>query len=225
MLTISPRFSGSGPWASQTAVASLIWAASFSAVATYDFERVAGDDRPSPGLVDVIAREQLVALAVQKGRGLRRVTGHGQDLELAAAEVDHLAFPPPIRDPKADVHFVHVPVVVQREAAVHGERTQIGPVEQREPIEFLVVADVIEMQMRGEHGHRQGGDLLDHLADAVDAGSGVEQDRPLSTQDQIIDVVLPVMDLADGEGSLVDLCDLEPLVFRRQGLLRPGRDA
>jgi hypothetical protein len=32
------------------------------------------------------------------------------------------------------------------------------------------------------------------------------------------------MDLLDGEGPIVDLLDLEPLVFRRQGVLRPCHD-
>ena len=54
--------------------------------------------------------------------------------------------------------------MAQREATVHGLLAQVGLVGQRDAVEFLVIADMIEMQVGGEHGHWHLGERLDDLA-------------------------------------------------------------
>jgi hypothetical protein len=71
---------------------------------------------------------------------------------------------------------------------------------------------MVEMEMRQERRHRQVGQARYYRRDVAQAGTGIEQQRPLVSHDQIVPVDLMVLRLADAIEAGRDLIDRIPVV-------------
>src|SRR5262245_15270481 len=73
-------------------------------------------------------------------------------------------------------------------------------------------AGVVEMEMRWHRYHGQGGQTSRHWRDIAKPWSGVEEQSPLSSTDEIIPVDLVISRFADSENARRDFLDRVPVV-------------
>jgi hypothetical protein len=83
-----------------------------------------------------------------------------------------------------------------------------------EACETPVIADVVVVGVRAEHGERKVRQAPGDRRYVTPAGHGVEEQRALLTQQQVLVVALPVTPLPDGERSVIAPVDREPTVVK-----------
>lgn len=94
-------------------------------------------------------------------------------------------------------------------------------IEDHDLIEEMIAAEMIEMRMRIDDGHRQGRQLLDDSLRIADAAAGIDEDGAIVAQEQVQDGMLVMARLHDGIEIIGDLHDLEPVVIDCDAF-RPG---
>ena len=129
----------------------------------------------------------------------------GQDGQLAAAQIDGGARLEPFGDPKRrrppPVDKSQIFVAARREYPAGNIGPRLRQIDHGDAVEGSDPTQMIEMQMRNHHRHRQVGDEVHHAADVARARTGVEQQRAIPAEDQIGVILLIIARLADGVGA------------------------